>query len=131
MLSGFDEVLPAGTYSVETDEELLDGLSFRAYKRTQTRLRLQPGGPGRGGRVQTLTIDPDDLEAALTHDRMQTDAPSLTDAARRSAEGTLSPVPGAAAPETAGRGFSADGASRPAMPVPQMHRTDRPSGFGH
>jgi hypothetical protein len=29
-LSGIDEVQPAGTYTVETDEELLPGLSFPA-----------------------------------------------------------------------------------------------------
>jgi hypothetical protein len=32
-LSGIDEVQPAGTYTVETDEELLPGLSFPAYRR--------------------------------------------------------------------------------------------------
>ena len=31
VLGGFDEVLPAGTYSVETDEMLLEGISFPAY----------------------------------------------------------------------------------------------------
>ena len=28
VIGGFDEVLPAGVYSVETDEELLEGISF-------------------------------------------------------------------------------------------------------
>jgi len=30
-LSGIDKVQPAGTYTVETEEELLPGLSFPAY----------------------------------------------------------------------------------------------------
>jgi hypothetical protein len=33
VLGGFDEVLPAGAYCVETDEELLEGMSFPAYRR--------------------------------------------------------------------------------------------------
>lgn len=33
VLGGFDEVLPAGAYNVETDEELLEGISFPAYRR--------------------------------------------------------------------------------------------------
>ena len=46
-LSGIDEVQPAGTYTVETDEELLPGLSFPAYRRIATLifLRSRRGGP--------------------------------------------------------------------------------------
>ena len=46
-LSGIDEVQPAGTYTVETDEELLPGLSFPAYRRVATLifLRSRGGGP--------------------------------------------------------------------------------------
>jgi hypothetical protein len=39
-LGGFDEALPAGAYSVETDEELLEGISFPAYRRILTVIRL-------------------------------------------------------------------------------------------
>ncbi|HSR56277.1 MAG TPA: hypothetical protein VLN73_08540 [Alphaproteobacteria bacterium] len=35
-LGDFEEVLPPGTYDVETDEELLEGLSFHAYRRILT-----------------------------------------------------------------------------------------------
>jgi hypothetical protein len=68
VLGDFDEVQPAGAYRVETDEELLDGLSFPAYRRTLTLLHLhaQPGHPGR---TQMLEIDPKDLEAALERDQ--------------------------------------------------------------
>ncbi len=46
VLGGFDEVLPAGAYSVETDEELLEGISFPAYRRILTLIQLhaQPSG---------------------------------------------------------------------------------------
>jgi hypothetical protein len=46
-LTGIDEVQPAGTYTVETDEELLPGLSFPAYRRVATLifLRSRGGGP--------------------------------------------------------------------------------------
>ena len=43
-LSGMDGMQPAGTYTVETDEELLQTLSLRAYKRISTLIRL-PGRP--------------------------------------------------------------------------------------
>jgi len=36
-LSGFDGEQPAGSYSVETDEEMLDGVSFPAYRRLATK----------------------------------------------------------------------------------------------
>jgi hypothetical protein len=46
-LSGVDEVQPAGTYTVETDEEQLQTLSVPAYRRTSTLMRLpaRPTGP--------------------------------------------------------------------------------------
>ena len=67
-LAGFDETLPAGDYTVETDEELLDGLSFPAWRRVLTLLHLRAasGRPGLGG---SLAIDPTVLEAALQRDR--------------------------------------------------------------
>ncbi len=75
VLGGFDEVLPAGAYSVETDEELLDSVSFPAYRRTLTVMRLHPK-PTHPGLTQTLTIDPNELDAALKRDQ----APSETSA---------------------------------------------------
>ena len=68
VLGSFDRELPAGAYEVETDEELLEGLSFPAYRRTLTLLRLHRE-PGRSHLAQALTIDPNELEAALERDR--------------------------------------------------------------
>lgn len=66
-LGDFEEVLPPGTYEVETDEELLEGLSFHAYRRTLTLIHL-PAKSGRGELTRTLTIDPNELDAALKRD---------------------------------------------------------------
>ena len=68
VLGGFDEVLPAGAYSVETDEELLEGISFPAYRRILTLIHLH-AKPGHPGRTQKLTIDPNELDAALKRDQ--------------------------------------------------------------
>jgi hypothetical protein len=68
VLGGFDEVLPAGTYSVETDEELLEGISFPAYRRILTLIHLH-AKPGHPGLTQTLTVDPNELDAALKRDQ--------------------------------------------------------------
>ena len=67
LLGDFGEVLPSGTYNVETDEELLEGLSFHGYRRMQTLIHL-PATPRRPGLSRTLTIDPDELDAAHKRD---------------------------------------------------------------
>jgi hypothetical protein len=79
VLGDFDEVQPAGAYRVETDEELLEGISFPAYRRTLTLIHLhaQPGHPGR---TQMLDIDPNDLEAALMRDQAPAEIPAEPDA---------------------------------------------------
>ena len=64
-------MLPAGDYLVLTDEVLIDGLSFLAYRRIATLifpLALRPNSPG------MLTIDPQDLADALERDRSATPA---------------------------------------------------------
>jgi len=78
VLDGFDEVLPAGVYRVETDEELLEGVSFPAYRRKLTLLHLH-AKPGHPGLRQTLTIDPNELDAALKRDQEPAEIPAVTD----------------------------------------------------
>lgn len=68
LLEGLGRALPAGDYRVETEEELIEGLSYAAYRRTATVLLL-PAAAGTGGFPRALTIDPQDLEAALERDR--------------------------------------------------------------
>lgn len=69
-LSGIGEVQPAGTYMVETDEELLAGVSFPAYRRVATLIFL-PSRPGRAVREQIADIDPLELQAAQERDAME------------------------------------------------------------
>jgi len=65
-LRGMDAERPAGTYVVETDEELMPSLSFIAYKRTETRIRL----PAMAGMdVEVVRVDPNELEEATGADR--------------------------------------------------------------
>jgi hypothetical protein len=68
VLAGLDEALPAGSYSVETDEELLEGASFAAYRRVLTVIRL-PSKSRSAGLTRAMTIDPEELEAALLRDQ--------------------------------------------------------------
>ena len=65
-LSGI-EVQPAGTYTVETDEELLPGLSFPAYRRIASLIFLRSRG---GGAVveEVANVDPLELQAAQERD---------------------------------------------------------------
>ena len=62
-----DTELPAGRYFIETDEELVDGVSFPVYRRTATIMQLI-ADPLRPGITETMTIDPLQLEAALEAD---------------------------------------------------------------
>jgi hypothetical protein len=66
-LAGLDEIQPAGTYTIQTDEEPIEGLSFLAYRRVATVifLPLHRGGPGS---FQTISITPEALDAAQARD---------------------------------------------------------------
>ena len=61
-------VQPAGTYTVETEEELVEGLSFPAYRRVLTTITRQANGAG--ALVQVLAVDPGELEKAQAADRL-------------------------------------------------------------
>lgn len=65
-LSSIDEVQPAGTYTVETDEELVPGLSFPAYRRIASLLCLRARGVGPV--VEIASVDPLELQAAQERD---------------------------------------------------------------
>jgi len=62
-----NEEQPAGNYIVETDEELIPGVSFVAWRRILTLIRLHPK-PGQLGTIRTLKIDPDELASAKVLD---------------------------------------------------------------
>jgi hypothetical protein len=65
LLKGVDRILPAGNYRVVTDEELIEGISFPAYRRVSTMIFV-PGALG--GSIEMVTIDPLDLRIALDQD---------------------------------------------------------------
>ena len=67
-LSGLPAELPAGTYEIETDEEMIEGLSFVAFHRVLTLLHL-PANPKRPGLRESLTVDGRDLDTAIAKDR--------------------------------------------------------------
>lgn len=64
-LDGLDVELPAGTCSIDVDEE--QNLSFVAYSRVQTTIEVPIEGGANAGR-QILAIDSHTLEAALQRD---------------------------------------------------------------
>jgi hypothetical protein len=66
-LSGMDETQPAGTYTVETDEELLQTLSLPAYRRISTLIRL-PARPRSTVMTQIVEVDPLELATTLARD---------------------------------------------------------------
>lgn len=57
-----DEKFEAGTYDVETSEELIEGLSFVAYRRVSTTIVAAAREYGHAAR-QVTEIDPLELEA--------------------------------------------------------------------
>lgn len=67
VLGGIFEEQPAGTYTVETDEELVQTQSVSAYRLISTLIRL-PGRPGSLVLAQVVDIDAAELAAALAKD---------------------------------------------------------------
>jgi hypothetical protein len=80
LLGGLDGMQPAGTYTIDTEEERVDALSFSAWKRVATVMQL-----ARGGATEYQPIDPAKLSEALRRDGASLDAPSpsLTSLAAR------------------------------------------------
>ncbi len=69
-LSAFLEPLPAGAYSIETDEELLEGVTFPVYRRTAIVMHLGPSASLPRVR-KSVTLDPTQLEEKLAEDGAQ------------------------------------------------------------
>jgi hypothetical protein len=66
LLKGVDRMLPAGAYRVVTDEELIEGISFPAYRRVATMIFVPV--PHGASSIEMVIIDPLDLKAALERD---------------------------------------------------------------
>ncbi len=66
-LKGLERAVPPGTYRVDIEEERIDGLSFLAYRRLSTFIRVPVAGCGPGS-TESLLVDPKELEQALARD---------------------------------------------------------------
>jgi hypothetical protein len=64
-LHGVDRVLPAGSYDVVTEEELIEGLSFPVYRRVSTVIFVAGQS---ASSIEMVAIDPRDLAAAQAND---------------------------------------------------------------
>jgi len=63
-LKGVDGIHPAGDYAVDTDEDLIDGLSFLSWRRVATMIFVRRSD----GATEMHRLDPGDLDAALRRD---------------------------------------------------------------
>jgi hypothetical protein len=68
-LRDLDDIQPAGDYLLDTDEELIEGLSRLAYRRVATLLHL-PSTSRPQGCTEVLSVSPAELDAALEKDRI-------------------------------------------------------------
>jgi hypothetical protein len=66
LLKGWAEPQPAGIYAVETEEELIEGLSFPAYRRVSTTIMRQAARTN--GFAQAIPVDPRELAEAQAAD---------------------------------------------------------------
>jgi hypothetical protein len=74
-LKGVDRLLPPADYRVITDEELIEGLSFPAYRRVSTAIFVPAPS---GSAVEMVAIDPLDLQAAQERDAALSKAEPVT-----------------------------------------------------
>ena len=61
-IKGIDRLLPPGAYQVITDEEMIEGLSFAAFRRVATMIRI-PAETGRAvGVISIGSVDRSDAQ---------------------------------------------------------------------
>jgi len=69
VLGGMDETLPAGTYAIETDEQLIEGVTFTAYRRVSSIIFLPAMSVSPNVR-RVVTVVPGEIDAALERDAL-------------------------------------------------------------
>jgi len=79
-LPGADRTLPPGDYRVLEDIELVEGLSWIAYRRTATYVEVPAIGTA-GTKVQRFKVDFDELTAMLGQDRRHATSDAMADQA--------------------------------------------------
>ena len=62
-IKGIDRLLPPGAYKVITDEELIEGLSYPAFRRVATMIMV-PAAPPRSSTMEMISIGSVDLSDA-------------------------------------------------------------------
>ena len=67
-MRGIEGVQPAGSYTVQIEEETIESLSFLASRRVATSM-LFPLHPGSTKSFQSIDVDPRELEISLARDR--------------------------------------------------------------
>lgn len=72
--------LPAGTYEIVVEEELIQGLSFEAYRRTATYLIVRARGRNAGQTTMQMTTK-EELEHAMARDRALSETTNDSEAA--------------------------------------------------
>ena len=71
-IKGIDRLLAAGAYEVVTDEEMIEGLSFPAFRRVATMIMVPAAAPHTSS-IEMISIGPIDLADAQ---RIDASAPS-------------------------------------------------------
>lgn len=67
VIAGYSDELPAGKYEILVEEDLIEGPSFMAYRRTSTQILID--GQIGVGRMEIRPTDVEDLELALSLDK--------------------------------------------------------------
>jgi hypothetical protein len=70
-LRALDKIQPAGDYEIDEDEEVIEGLSWLAYRRVATFIHI-PARNSSQRNTQLVTIDYPELETALKKDQEAT-----------------------------------------------------------
>ena len=78
ILDGFEQLQPAGSYTLDIEEELLDTLLSPVWKRTSTTIRLR-----RHGALEQVPVDPERLKEALARDAAQEPPTPLSSSSRQ------------------------------------------------
>jgi len=87
MIGDSQQEIPAGTYEIVVEEELLQSLSFKAYRRTATYLMIRGRGSNAGQTTMQMTTK-EDLEHAIACDRALSETTNDSEAALSPLEDT-------------------------------------------
>lgn len=87
MIGDSQREFPPGTYEIVVEEELLQSLSFEAYRRTATYLIVKRRGSNAGQKTMHMTTQ-QDLEHAIACDRALSEISNNSEAALSPLEDT-------------------------------------------